>query len=73
MIGTYLPKDSKLSDLQLPNAEAKKQACRTLGAAYAEEYEPKVTDTDWLQMSNSGSATDARSLFIRQIGNVVCI
>lgn len=71
--GTYLRKDSKLSDLQLPNAEAKKQACRTLGAAYAEEYEPKVTDTGWLQMSNSGSATDTRSLFIRQIGNIVCI
>lgn len=71
--GTYLRKDGKLLDLSLPNAEAKKQACRTLGAAYAEEYEPKVIDTGWLQMSNSGSATDTRSLFIRQIGNIVCI
>lgn len=71
--GTYLRKDGKLSDLSLPNADAKKQACRTLGAAYAEEYEPKVTDTGWLQMSNSGSATDTRNLFIRQIGNIVCI
>lgn len=71
--GTYLRKDGKLSDLLLPNADAKKQACRTLGAAYAEEYEPKVTDTGWLQMSNSGSATDTRNLFIRQIGNIVCI
>lgn len=70
---TYLRKDGKLSDLSLPNVDAKKQACRTLGAAYAEEYEPKVTDTGWLQMSNSGSATDTRNLFIRQIGNVVCI
>lgn len=70
---TYLRKDGKLSDLSLPNVAAKKQACRTLGAAYAEEYEPKVTDTGWLQMSNSGSATDTRNLFIRQIGNIVCI
>lgn len=70
---TYLRKDGKLSDLSLPNVDAKKQACHTLGAAYAEEYEPKVTDTGWLQMSNSGSATDTRNLFIRHIGNVVCI
>lgn len=71
--GTYLRKDGKLSDLLLPNADAKKQVCRTLGAAYAEEYELKVMDTGWLQMSNSGSATDTRGLFIRQIGNIVCI
>ncbi|WP_320889057.1 hypothetical protein [Bacteroides sp.] len=71
--GTYLRKDGKLSDLSLPNADARKQACRSLGAAYAEEYEPKLIDTGWMQMSNSGSATDTRSLFIRQIGNIVCI
>ena len=69
----YLRKDGKLSDLSLPNADAKKQACRTLGAAYAEEYEPKIVDTGWMQMSNSGSGTDTRGLFIRQIGNIVCI
>lgn len=71
--GTYIRKDSKLSDLSLPNAEAKKQACRTLGAAYAEEYQTKLPDTGWLQMNNSGSSTDTRGLFVRQIGNVVCI
>lgn len=71
--GTYLRKDGKLSDLSLPNADARKQACRSLGAAYAEEYEPKVTDTGWMQMANSGSGTDTRGLFIRQIGNIVCI
>ncbi len=71
--GTYLRKDGKLSDLLLPNADARKQACYTLGAAYAPEYEPKVTDTGWMQMSNSGSGTDTRNLFIRQIGNIVCI
>lgn len=69
----YLRKDGKLSDLSLPNADAKKQVCRTLGAAYAEEYEPKIVDTGWMQMSNSGSATDTRNLYIRQIGNIVCI
>ncbi|MDC1812117.1 hypothetical protein POZ03_16785 [Bacteroides uniformis] len=71
--GTYIRKDSKLSDLSLPNAEAKKQVCRTLGAAYAEEYQTKLPDTGWLQMNNSGSSTDTRGLFVRQIGNVVCI
>lgn len=71
--GTYIRKDNKLSDLSLPNAESKKQACRTLGAAYAEEYQAKLPDTGWLQMNNSGSGTDTRSLFVRQIGNVVCI
>lgn len=71
--GTYLRKDSKLSDLLLPNAEARKLVCRTLGAAYAEEYQTKVPDTGWLQMGNSGSGTDTRSLYVRQIGNIVSI
>lgn len=71
--GTYLRKDNKLSDLSLPNTDAKKQACRALGAAYAEEYQTKVSDTGWLQMNNSGSGTDTRGLYVRQIGNVVCI
>lgn len=69
----YLRKDSKLSDLALANADAKKQVCRTLGAAYAEEYQTKITDTGWLQMANSGSGTDTSRLFVRQIGNVVSI
>lgn len=70
---TYLRKDDKLSDLALPNADAKKLACRNLGAAYAEEYQPKLLDTGWLQMNNSGSGTDTRQLFVRQIGNIVSI
>ena len=69
----YLTKGGKLSDLALPNADAKKLACRNLGAAYAEEYQTKLFDTGWLQMSNSGSGTDTRQLFIRQIGNIVSI
>jgi hypothetical protein len=70
---TYIRKDGKLSDLSLPNTDAKKLACRTLGAAYADEYQPKLIDTGWLQMNNSGSGTDTRQLFIRQIGNIVSI
>lgn len=70
---TYLRKDGKLSDLLLPNAEAKKLACRNLGAAYAEEYQTKLPDTGWIQMLNSGSRTDTRNLYARQIGNIVCI
>lgn len=70
---TYLRKDGKLSDLALPNADAKKLACRNLGAAYAEEYQTKLPDTGWLQMNNSGSGTDTRQLFVRQIGNIVSI
>ena len=71
--GNYLRKDAKLTDLSLPNDDAKKLACRTIGAAYAEEYQTKLKDTGWLQMSNSGGNTDTRQLFVRQIGNMVCI
>lgn len=73
VVGAYLRKDSKLSDLILANADAKKAACRTLGAAYAEEYQTKLADTGWLQMVNSGTSTDTKALFIRQIGNIVSI
>ena len=73
IIKDYLRKDSKLSDLLLPTAEARRQACRTLGAAYAEEYQPLLADTGWMQMENSGSGTNTQSLFIRQIGNIVSI
>lgn len=71
--GTYLRKDSKLSDLSLPNTDAKKQVCGALGAAYAPEYQPKIVDTGWLRMANSGNGTDTSRLFVRQIGNIVCI
>lgn len=73
VVDNYLRKDGKLTDLILPNIEAKKLACRTIGAAYADEYQTKLKDTGWLQMNNSGGSTDTRRLFVRQIGNVVCI
>ena len=69
----YLRKDKKLSDLTLPDDTARKLACKHLGAAYAADYQPKVDDTGWLQMSNSGTGTDTSKLFVRQIGSIVCI
>ena len=69
----YLRKDGKLSDLVLANTDAQKQACQKIGAAYAEEYQTKLADTGWIQMANSGSGTDTSRLFVRQIGNIVCI
>ena len=73
IVKDYLRKDGKLSDLSLPTAEAKRQACRAIGAAYAEEYQPLLADTGWMHMENSGSGTDTQGLFIRQIGNIVSI
>lgn len=69
----YVRRDSKLSDLSLGGPEAKRQACQALGAAFATDYQPVLKDTGWLQMGNSGSGTDARRLFVRQIGNIVSI
>lgn len=69
---SYVRKDGKLADLVLANADAKKTACRSIGAAYADDYQTKLTDTGWLQMGNTGN-TDTSRLYIRQIGNIVCI
>ena len=69
----YMRRDGKLADLILRDDDARKLACRTLGAAYAADYQPKLSDTGWLQMSNSGSGTDTSKLFVRQIGSIVCI
>lgn len=69
----YVRCDSKLSDLSLGSTEARRQACQALGAAFATDYQPLLKDTGWQQMSNSGSGTDTRRLFVRQIGNIVSI
>lgn len=71
--GIYLTKAGQLSDLSMPNADAKKLACRNIGAAYADDYQTKLIDTGWIQMNNSGLNTDTRLLFVRQIGNIVSI
>jgi len=73
VVREYLRKDAKLADLVLGGTEAQRQVCRTLGAAFAADYQPVLTDTGWLQMAGSGSGTDTRNLFIRQIGPVVSI
>ena len=69
----YVRRDGKLSDLILRDDDARKLACKNLGAAYAADYQPKLLDTGWLQMSNSGPGTDTSKLFVRQIGSIVCI
>lgn len=63
----YVRKDGNLSDLTLKDANAKKSVCRTIGAAYAEEYQTKLKDTGWKQVSG------CESLHIRQIGNIVSV
>ena len=69
----YMRRDKKLSDLALSDDDARKLACKNIGAAYAADYQPKLLDTGWLQMSNSGPETDTSKLFVRQIGSIVCI
>lgn len=69
----YLRKDARLTDLVLGSTEAQRQVCRTLGAAFAADYQPVLVDTGWLQMAGSGSGTDTRGFFVRQIGNIVSI
>lgn len=73
VIKDYLRKDAKLTDLVLNSTEAQRQVCRTLGAAFATDYQPLLIDTGWLQMENSGQGTDTRNLFVRQIGSIVSI
>ena len=62
-------KDKRLADLTLPTENDRKLACQALGAAFASEYEKKLTDTGWLMCGGENSGT----LWARQIGNVVCI
>lgn len=73
VVKDYVRRDGKLSDLSLGSTEAKRQACQTLGAAFATDYQPLLKDTGWQQMNNSGSGTDTRRLFVRQIGNIVSV
>lgn len=73
VVRDYLRKDARLTDLVLGSTEAQRQVCRTLGAAFAADYQPVLADTGWLQMAGSGSGTDTRNLFVRQIGNIVSI
>ncbi len=73
IVDNYVRKDANLSDFKLPDIASKRTACRNLGAAYADDYQFKLTDTGWLQMGNAVTGTDTRELFIRQIGHIVSI
>lgn len=69
----YMRKDKKLTDVTMANNDARRVACNHIGAAYKEDYQLKLSDTGWLQMSNHGGGTDASRLYIRRIGNIVSI
>ena len=73
VVAAYLRKDSKLTDVAMPNTDAKKAACNHIGAAYKEDYQLKLKDTGWMNMNNSGTDTDTSRLYIRQIGSIVSI
>jgi hypothetical protein len=65
----YIRRDGKLSDLILSTDSDRKLACQVLGAAWAPEYEQKITDTGWLNCGGENGGT----LFARQIGSIVCV
>ncbi len=70
----YLKRNSLFSDINnIHDPKIKRQICDMIGAAWASEYQTKVKDSGWMEMSNSGSKTDAKHLRIRQIGNIVSI
>lgn len=56
--------DKFLSDMATDNA-SKKKVRDNIGAAGKDEYEPKLQDSGWKLIKDS--------LYIRQIGNIVCI
>lgn len=73
VIKNYVRRDGKLLDLSLVSLESKRQACQAIGAAFSTDYQPLLKDSGWQQMNNSGSATNAYRLYVRQIGNIVSI
>ena len=61
---------AKISDYlaDMAKTENDKQRIRTnIGAAGINDYQPKLTDSGWIRVSDKGS------LYARQIGNMVCI
>lgn len=63
-LASYAKKDQFLADMA--TSEANKQQIRNnIGAAAAGDFEPKMTDSGWKLIKDS--------LYIRQIGNIVCI
>lgn len=65
----YVRRDRNLADLTLKDDNARRLVCQNIGAAYAPEYEKKITDTGWLPCGGENAGT----LWARQIGNIVCV
>lgn len=65
----YVRRDQNLADLTFKDDNARRLACQNIGAAYAPEYEKKITDTGWLACGGENAGT----LWARQIGNIVCV
>ena len=65
----YVRRDQNLADLTFKDDNARRLACQNIGAAYAPEYEKKITDTGWLECGGENAGT----LWARQIGNIVCV
>lgn len=68
-LSVYVRCDRNLADLTLKDDNARRLACQHIGAAFAEEYEKKITDTGWLACGGENAGT----LWARQIGSVVCV
>lgn len=69
----YVRRNNRFSDMRFPNADDRKQACRAIGAAYAADYQPLISDSGWMKMNNANKYNDASNLYIRQIGSIVSI
>lgn len=65
-LNLYLKKDALLGDLSVADENAKKTICNKVGAAYAQDFQAKISDTGWIALSATG-------LYARQIGNTVSI
>lgn len=63
-LNDYVKKSNFLSDMATSEAN-KKKIRDNIGAASAGEFEPKMTDSGWKLIKDT--------LYIRQIGNIVCI
>lgn len=61
---SYAKLDQYLADMATSEAN-KKKIRDNIGAASAGDYEPKMTDSGWLLIKDT--------LYVRQIGNMVCI
>lgn len=62
--GNYPEIDKLLSDMATNDA-SKAQICKNIGAARAGSFQPVLKDSGWIKV--------LEGLFVRQIGNVVCI